>query len=715
MKKALFLLEFKRALIPFAISVLAIFGGLSIFERVMIHFGQARENVEAVMTGVLGAVAIGFAFPCGARTFSRELKENQSLFLQSLPMSRRWTWTILVLANLSALVCSLVLVPMLRPSVGIWLMSDKGWVSIEFFPLFAAGCCFSLLFMRTLLTYIVGAIVTSALLLEISLCAIYFVPEPGLPGEYFGPEYFDFGFWLVASGAMTVLFFLLSLRFFTRAEFQLLKMQLKNGVALFLSALAYILVLWVLQISGIFALRDPWGLGSYQGALISPDGKQMVLVEHRENHPQFSRISILDIGTGNVLFQSRQRGAIDAVWMPRRDAVGIVVRGSSALDRLGYVLPGSDSVLRISTGGKKLGATKFWFSQITDFSALGDHQFLAVVHEGDAGKVLAIDDLGVARELCSGTLRNGSAIEVFDDRALVRFNNDPFPSKVWSVGAQVKELEWVPSKGRTDWMTCVMGDRAYESLKMCADELAKSYPFADRGNEPKNTEKAGAYVLGNDPRVIHRRPSWGWWGSRFVPIEASTWVFYLEAGKQNRTGKLHVFQKQKHAWLPVAEGIPLDANQMNMLSHLHVLFGLSSGQIDSRAGLAVYIVQRAGTDRAYLYDANIGKTMEVAAVEKQDRTVSVGMAFIPGMEGVLVYVNQRRGTEGTFEYFEYALKSGLLTPVTIRAWHPDLLLYIDNQGNQIYIDRFRWEPGQRKLIYAGADQRQRQLWPPRNN
>lgn len=240
MVRRLFFLEFRRAVTPFVLFALASWGVMSIAELWFVRRTKDVVGVHDVFSRVMLVLIIAIAFPAGARAFSKEFKDTHFLFLQSLPITRRRAWAVLVLANFSASLLSAALFFVLRPSL-LQGDGDSGraagilWGTfLTYFLLFCAGCCFSPLFVRPIFSFLSGFLVTALVITESALIAGYLGSDaryalnlPVLVGRDI-----DYLFLVVAWALVCMLYLLLSLRFYVLGEFNLLRTQIRNNLRL---------------------------------------------------------------------------------------------------------------------------------------------------------------------------------------------------------------------------------------------------------------------------------------------------------------------------------------------------------------------------------------------------------------------------------------------------------------------------------------------------
>jgi hypothetical protein len=132
--------------------------------------------------------------------------------------------------------------------------------------------------------------------------------------------------------------------------------------------------------------------------------------------------------------------------------------------------------------------------------------------------------------------------------------------------------------------------------------------------------------------------------------------------------------------------------------------------VDSIKGLAVFYVEEGNKATGFLYDAGLGKTIELGELEMPPppKVIRIRMAQFPGLKSVVIvfHNNSAQAYEGFT--FKYAPQSGMITRIPSTVWHDQgFLIHMDEDGNLAYS---LWNPY--RLFSVSADQKERQLWPP---
>jgi len=719
--RRLFLLQFRRSLTPFLLFVFATYGALYAFELWGVHSAKgdpaAAADIHRAVTLIILTIILGIAFPAGANAFPREFKDTHFLFLQSLPIRRQRAWAILVLANFSSFLLSSAIFFVLRPSL-LEPMADPAasWTALEvcaliYFLLFCAGCCFSLLFARPIFYYLGAFLANGVVGTELVLMGLYLGSsesrEVGISTFMAIGPLFDLPFLAVGLLLASLVYLLLSMWFYVLGEFNLIRTQIRNG-AWITASLGALLALLALGVNaGVFSLFDTWEAEWWDRSnIVSADGKYAAVFETRASHPQFTRIHILDVMDGAIVGTVEKQGMAGARWVDESDVLHVIVREDSPLYRLGYVLPGSDQFLTISPQGREIQRKRFAFSRVQASRALAGGKTLLVVSGGDSGKILSMDNsTGETKELGSGYLDGGARIWHLTNGDLVWFRNYRAPSRAWLVGSEIHELNPGPSPKPDEGFVCIVDDFLFKTNESCLKEVSKLYPPPATAESGRKTSSQGWYLV--PPPLID--DFMGVWPLSAY-VDHTMAVFYVEQQPSAQEGRLFVFRGPDQGWRLVAQGIHLSMWDV----HTDGIYtsGTALGA-DSTAGLAAYYIEKGDRVFAYLYDSKLDKTVDLGNLPKPDpvHEMHISMRRFPGMKSEAIFFHQTRSPKFEGLAFKYVPQSGSLTKLELAAMHgentPNSMAHLDEEGNQIYA---LWYPY--RLIFEGADHKQRQLWPP---
>lgn len=161
-----------------------------------------------------------------------------------------------------------------------------------------------------------------------------------------------------------------------------------------------------------------------------------------------------------------------------------------------------------------------------------------------------------------------------------------------------------------------------------------------------------------------------------------------------------MFDNAVRDWKPLETTIPLEDDHKfvgpgQMLASADVLPGI---RVDSSNALAAYTVQLNGKAILRLADGRNQKVMDLGEIKSAPSKSRIGMHAINGLTGVLITCGDKA--------FIYKSSAGVAVPVNIEAASPQDLLFLDNEGNQIFQDR---ASGQ--VIRKPINQPERILWP----
>ncbi len=307
MRRHLFLLHLRRLFTTAMIVCVSILAVLLVVERlVMSTAGQGAAQVPETVNVIILFALLGACFPAGAASFGKAFREQQALFLYSLPLRRLETWAILTSAAAASHVLVIAFVFLVRPSLaGMFVGAEPtGYAAGILFMLvaFAAGACFGLAAPRPV---VAGA--TALLLIGPAIGAVFLVTadrySPYASDERVVTDPLNF----VGLALLAAVFLGLSALFFRRGEHELLTQAFARYASI---GGGVILVALVLRaITAIADARLP--IEAAQIAL-SSRGDRIAVVER---HPRMrrARLRVFDARTGRALF-SRRSSALLAEW-----------------------------------------------------------------------------------------------------------------------------------------------------------------------------------------------------------------------------------------------------------------------------------------------------------------------------------------------------------------------------------------------------------------
>jgi hypothetical protein len=693
MKRALFLAQFRRTVIPFGLVIVAVDAGIAILEWSIRHGSKDIDHLEDVMSVLALLIFTALAIPLGATAFSRDFKEKHHLFIHSLPLPLETMWAVINGANFAAMACCLGILFAFRPSLFALPSSAPelydpvhAMVAFEVLcTLFLAGSCFALCFRRDLLAYLVAIFSIGGMFGGIMALAVVCGSAPGL--NLVDPHP---GIALVGLGCVILLLALLSRQFFVAGEITLLRVQFRN-TALVLCGLIGILVVLSTALSlGLFSRFDPWVFERWSTG-VSPEGKYLLIQERREQHQQFGRLTILDVQSGKVVRQSEYTGLKQAGALAN-GAVLLAVANELPLGRLFYLLPPSDALLQLPAADRpgQKQETRFpstdiwsWWPQYP-----GNGKLLVEMSKKDGVKVVSYDTAtGQVTDTCAGESGTGAQVQSYRDGMLVclfgslaRGNQAATPSSVWWLGETEKKIPWSgrATPARPD---CVVHQVAFADIGPCVQKLKELYPI------PAAWTGVGGYLL----------PASG-----FGMLYASekTPVFYLRMPGKEPQATLLVWNRSQSAWTTVAENLPVHESLGRMLASGYVRGAYGNPMISPQAGMVLYYLREPSGVAVYLYDAERGSTLKLGVVSGP---TAPGLGLAPAKDTVIVHIGTMNRP---LMRFRYEPRSGRLTSLSLppATQESEAVLYADEAGNQLV--------SRGTAIYRrNADTSEIQLWP----
>lgn len=665
MRKKLFLSECKRTL-PVVLTTFAVLTALAFLGERLANDakGQMSADTKHDTDVLLSLILVGTGYVFGSRPFSSEFKDSHSPLLLTLPLRRLEVWAIIVSANLLVCVSALVLPFLFRPS----MINEAPDSVLLYIILFAAGICFSLLFSRAYLNYIVGYSVTGVVLWMIYLYGN--VPTLGLDisGTSDLNESFSVGGGLLF---LVVLLFSCSAFFYVRGEFTLLGSRARNGLTLFCGVS---LLLFGLEFSPGPLL---FGFGEWKNevaTVLTSDGRRLAIIETSTRYPLHKKISIIDTANGKLSGAIILGGTSEVIqwagWSGKSDILNLVTRDFDPLHVIGGFLSPIASIVRVSTDGRVLGKTRLSSASVGAVTPLPNGKLILVEADDLQGTIVSIDERSGALQRLAGAplepiLKPGMYIKPLKGGAfLVGFPRRKGEFKIWMFDSQMHEMDW-----KKDW------EKSNESI-------AKDHPFHEVG-----PGKTGTYL------------------HPFYMEESVPFVLYLLADPSTLSGELYVFSARQQQWTLLTSSLRLQKEDIESLSagvlHWPGSFVLVPGLhfpsvfidarsfcvlVDSRNGLIVYRSQNDNQDTMHLYDALLDES------------------FLIGKTDDFSARNFGRTLVGFSHELIYRAGSGILQKKDGRC---RFLLAIDVQNNLVCESL-----ESRKTVYTiRPDGTQQQLWP----
>jgi hypothetical protein len=705
MRRALFLREFRSALVPNLVTVGAILATLVVLEW---FFGRRLGKAEDVRDFIDVALLAGLVvsgFISGERCFPSELKESRMLFLSSLPIPRTWAWLMIVSARLLAGLASLALVITLRrplPALqdsGNLLRLDVGLVAVlpvfAYFLFFSAGSLFALLFRRTLFSYAVGLLVLGFLLIETVFSCSYITVSPTtLAGLANVPDPNPQPFILVFLVLFSLASLLLSLRFFANGEIADFKRRIRNQAIFAVTAVAYLSVVLFFASNTKFA-----SIGStsklaifWREALtcgVSSEGRYLFIFESLDHRPFLIRVNIVDTHTGRVAGQSIYGGSKWGFWSDHGDVLNLLALNNSPLNRWGYLIPGTLDWIRLSPDAREL--SKLQLKGIEEAQILSGGRALVVLREDSQARVLLLDGTsGRSSEIIRASVDGKIKVVVQEDglAALVYFDNVVLKRRAWAIDSAVHEVQIPRSTLKTFY---VQFGQVFGSAAAFQADLRKRFgvPFS-----PEGLPMPGRFLL----------PGQAWISTAGTDLRGV--YFKEEAG-----GLWARSMASEGHWEKLSYHFPslLQLAQVYSENPERLLANL----VDFSSGTAAFLAANGDARRFFVYDPRIGATLGAGSCP-QGNGAFLNVERVPGLKGVLIRLTcmQMSSFQAQTSYFEHLPGSREVRAIKTVV-RPDLQssrLYFDERGwevwavfnQQFHQGIWRSSPGKKAL----------RLWPP---
>lgn len=703
MRRALFLLQFRRMMIPYGVVCVAVDAFAALIQWFTLRAAPDAPPQDAAIAGdiLAGLIGVCLTIPIGASAFSRDFKEKHYLFFHSLPLSLREIWAMNVAANFTVMWCCVVLMSVFRPSLAAAVVNAKNpsggalpvvIVAATLCVAFAVGNCFALCFRRDLLSYLVPIFVASWTVMGILGLAALCSSEPG-------DRAVSLHMWcaLCGLGAAIVTLLALSLRFFLRGEITLLRVQVRN-TTLTIASLVSVIVAFAAAVSlGVFARLSPWVPSGL--AAVSADGKYVLVTEMRKHHPQFSRASILDTQAGTVLQRAEFTGLAGGDWFGHVALAPL--SDDFPLRRLMYLLPQSDQIARLFPDKRDIGVTRLPASTIIWWPGLWRPaisaragRLMVIYSQGGEYRIAAFDPAsGQLDNLLGGEAgahfnmqseRDGTLLTLESPLSARQAGNHNAKAAIWLIGDSEKQIPWAEpaSEAQPD---CVIDGAAYAHMPDCGRRLTKLFP------PPPGT--SGAYVLDRGGRV-----------NEITYISETTPIYYLRPGASGNVATLLAWSRAKDSmsrssWITIADNLPLGPAGKSSFSDGYVRLSYNP-RLSPAAGIAVYFT---AAQKTYLYDGIRNRTVELGSLPDPNPLISIGYAA----EAVVVNIS-RSGTQDLLMTFRYDPISGQITRLRVGpSSDGTALLFADEAGNEI-IEKYQEHRG---VYRRTADGTEAKLWP----
>jgi hypothetical protein len=610
MLRAIFNPEFKRSLIQKLVVVVATLVGSLLLEQVL--SAGIKDTVRGVFGGtpdmvldaLLWILIILSGFVAGAGAFSR-INERHIPFVQSLPISRLDIWLTIAGAHfLTALLMAPVVV-ILRPSLwqqlnGGVLASTSAFGIGAYLVLFGAGCCFVMLFRSLVVMTVAGGLIVAASLGIASLFAstvdfgwaayfgwresgrIYGIP---MSGNGPNPAFFVMGCLVLA-----VLYLGLSLRFFVKGEFNLLRTRIRNWVAVVAVMASFPLILSASIEAGVTLSAR----GSAMRAVASSGGEYIAVIQSRQGNRSLSEVTFVDARSGAKTGTYEFYGLMAAEWSKSGPVLNLWVM-QSPLWRLGYLLPASDSILRISPDGQELSRVGFGFAEIHQIHADTKGRLLVTAQSHGQAKLFAVGDDGLSTELVSTAMKDEVSLDFnYSPNLFLVASTRNGLERGWSIEASATEIPY-SSRDTSRAEGRFLFDDGWYSPTAASRELARRFPL-----------EAEIQASGGKDALVSYLVPFG--GINRIPNE---FAFARILNKVTGQGQWLAFSKQRGTWRPLEKPFTLSTPPRTAVGWQPIYYS-NRRAMSSDVAVAIVEDETDGGNVDYaLYDARLDARIDL--------------------------------------------------------------------------------------------------------
>jgi hypothetical protein len=487
---------------------------------------------------------------------------------------------------------------------------------------------------------------------------------------------------------------LLSWRFFVRGEIANPKRRIRNQILFGITATAYLgLVFCVESSPKLVSIGSAWKEGNpYLSDLrptppqgVSPNGRHLSVFESLDRRPFMVRVSIVDTHTGRVTGQLVSGGIGWSYWSDHGDVLNLLVLNNSPLDRWGYLAPSTVDWVRLSPEGREI--SKLRLKGVETVKTLSDGRALAVLREGNQGRILLLDGAGGRpSKIIRAPLDGNVMIQRDGPATLVYFDNILLPRRAWVVDSMAHEIR-VPR---------LFPETAYVLFGEISGSPAEAQTTLLRRfaspSAPGGTLIKGSVIV---PRILTDGPE----------VKG---IYFLE----EREPDVKVLWARSTAPEGRWERLPdIASNLAPFMEDSNLLENF----VDPASGISAFLSRGGGVGEFFIYDPRLGTVLKAEGCVG-GRKAFINVERVPGLRGILIGVTCTGGAPSVqvqTHYFEYlpgsrevrAIKT-ISTP-DFYPWH----LYFDEHGWEVrgllnkenHQEIWRSSPGTDDL----------RLWPPR--
>lgn len=712
----LFLQELRRSFFTSLFVLAGTFGALIGIERVymliapfLVIGGGDRSLDLSFLTRFLVPVC---SFGLGAATFSRRVKESHILFLQTLPLNRRWVWLALVAARVLAFLFAVPLVlgvlavvwtPSLRKIPGpaaalaLWACAIC----------FGAGLCVATLFRRTLSVYLGGGLLSLFIGQHVVLNMSNFADLETAANLRMASLIVPF---VAVSAALC----LVSCRTFVFGDFPHTRRRLKNWAFV---AFVLVALFGLLQSRQFVEFLAGWRW-ELLIADVSPDGGHLSVVEKLRGHSRVNRHRVIDVGTGRTLIERPLTSVDRQLWTAGSKVLAIT---SYKLPRLvlSGLLPGRPMFVqildRLAVDSVTVNRSLFDSDGIQGLETSNGQLLLFMRNVNRDGAIRLMDPV-------SGAEREIVHVEAASLGWLFKFGNEVLidapdqlggNGQAWILGHELREIQSLPLPKTTVGdrrCSLMVQDTVYRSFVEYQAVLGRMFGKPVSGSASRS-EGPSCYVVPGDA------------GLRVSLLEKSTTVFYLQSGPEAAAPELCVYRPPSASWRKLTDLLPLEKKPFQFPSptepvwidgsvgdwfwggsqRLRDHFHLDVRPIE---GIAVFLDVSHDPSVAMLYDARLDQLLELGEVsDRSTEESSVGILTVAGTDGLIVWMRPS-ASAAAWTLFRYHPEVGRLESIGTVRTHPDLFLYFEPGGRRIEKDSANGT-----IVTRTPGAKPLQLWP----
>jgi hypothetical protein len=476
--------SFRRS-IAVVLSLVAVTGtAFLLLERYGVRRGwdDSSNGLAKVVDAAFVVVLVATAFVAGARPFTKDFKDRQSLFFLTLPLRRIAVWSALAGGSLAAGLVAAALVFALRPSLAVDLGLYGGVVVAAAWTLvLAAGACYALLVRSDLAAYLIGLFATGYAVWVGALIVLVFSRDPragGYAEQFDRPDLTSDPSYATSAVVLFVLLYLmLSYLFFARGEFQVGSVRWWRFGCLVVGHAVLVVVLVALQPALLATLpyvsiEEGWSREARWGVFDA--GRQVFVVEHKARHPAFARLLATTI-EGRPSWQLALDG-LRAV-TPTADGDHLLASQAGGLARrLGMFWMANDSLIEIDPAGRARVRAEFPAEAIEAVQCTPAGGAIVLSSDEERRTLWRLDPApnGARKTALDSGLRSQLVPYVSWPSLVVHWPDERSNGGVWDLRDASRRLEWGAPASDLGRPVAVLGGKAWPDQARAQSELLRS-------------------------------------------------------------------------------------------------------------------------------------------------------------------------------------------------------------------------------------------------